>query len=135
MKHRLFISLIIIILFSSCKQLSRQIIRYENEMFSIVLNKCNDSIYDFELNNSVSKSKVGGKAKLVLIENDVPECSLIEDYNAVDYIYQCDSTFCFMCDSLKLSFALEKENRKRMDLQIWESTLLDFPEGGYTLYR
>ena len=135
MKHRLFISLIIIILFSSCKQSSRQIIRYENEMFSIVLNKCNDSIYDFELNNSVSKGKVEGKAKLVLIENDVPECSLIEDYNAVDYIYQCDSTFCFMCDSLKLSFALEKESRERMDLQIWKSTLADFPDGGYTLYQ
>ena len=68
-----------IILLSSCKQPSQQIVRYENKMFSITLNKCNDSIYDFELNNSISKSKVEGNAKLVLVENDVPECGLVED--------------------------------------------------------
>ena len=135
MKQCLFISLMAIILLSSCKQPSQQIVRYENKMFSITLNKCNDSIYDFELNNSISKSKVEGNAKLVLVENDVPECGLVEDYNTPDYMYQCDSTYAFISNSFRMNFALEKESRERMDLQIWESTLADFPDGGYTLYQ
>ena len=135
MKQFFFRNLLIIILFSSCKQPSIRAISYGNDMFSIHLNKYNDSVCAFKLIDEVSGKKIEGCAKLITIENEVPGCGLVVDYNNTDFIYQCDSTYGFVSNSFKMSFAMEKGSKERMDMQIWQSTLNNFLEGEYTLYR
>ena len=135
MSRYFFVSFFIIGLFSSCKQPFEQAVSYGNDMFSIHLNKLNDTVYASELRGEVSKKELKGCAKLIRIDNEVPECGLVGDYNNTDYIYQCDSTYNFVTNSFNMSFALEKESRERMDMQICNSAQTDFSDGGYTLYR
>lgn len=73
--------------------------------------------------------------ELIKIDGEVPECGLVQDCNSLDIydVFQCDSTYSIDTDSISISFAIEKSNRKRMDLHITDSRLQDYVDEDYTL--
>lgn len=138
MKRIVIISLCALCLLSSCKERPFQgALYYENGIFSFQLDKSDYLVYDFKLINKTTKEIIQGEANLLVIDGIVPECGLVEDYNNPSdvTIYQCDSTYTFENPFLYLSFAMEIRNRKRMDLEIWQSAITGFPVGGYTLQQ
>ena len=124
-------------LFSCNEYAFHKTIYYEDVNFTLQLDKSGNSTCGFTLINKTSKEKIYGEASLIVIDEIVPECGLVEDYNDPGDIvgYQCDSTYSFSDSKINMSFALEIKNRERLDLEIWQSTMSGFPVGGYTLRK
>lgn len=138
MKHIVIACVVVLIFLFSCNEHAFQkTIYYDDVNFTLQLDKSGKSTCSFILINKTSKEKIYGEASLIIIDDIVPECGLVEDYNNPDGVvgYQCDSTYSFSDSKINMSFALEIKNRKRLDLEIWQSTMSGFPVGGYTLWK
>lgn len=95
----------------------------------------NKHITKFKLYNTDSQIKLEGKPELITIDGEVPEGTNRIDYNNPnDYRgYECDSTYQYISDKIKITFALEKKTKKRLDLTIYDSNHKVFKNGDYTL--
>ncbi len=95
----------------------------------------NKHITKFKLYNTDSQIKLEGKPELITIDGQVPEGTNRIDYNNPnDYKgYECDSTYQYISDKIKITFALEKKTKKRLDLTIYDSNHKVFKNGDYTL--
>ncbi len=106
-----------------------------NKNIKMVLFIENKSIIKFKLYNTDSQIKLEGKPELITIDGEIPEGTNRIDYNNPnDYRgYECDSTYQFINDKIKIAFALEKKTKKRLDLTIYDSSHNIFKDGDYTL--
>jgi hypothetical protein len=106
-----------------------------NKNIKMVLFIENKSIAKFKLYNTDSQIKLEGKPELITIDGEIPEGTNRIDYNnPSDYRgYECDSTYQFINDKIKIAFALEKKTKKRLDLTIYDSSHSVFKDGDYTL--
>lgn len=106
-----------------------------NKNIKMVLFIENKSITKFKLYNTDSQIKLEGKPELITIDGEIPEGTNRIDYNNPnDYRgYECDSTYQFINDKIKIAFALEKKTKKRLDLTIYDSSHNIFKDGDYTL--
>ena len=89
----------------------------------------------FKLYNTEKNLKLEGKPELITIDGEIPEGTNRIDYNnPSDYKgFVCDSSYQFISSNVKVSFALEKNTKKRLDLTIYDSKNKDFKNGDYTL--
>jgi hypothetical protein len=106
-----------------------------NKNIKMVLVVENKSIAKFKLYDIDSQIKLEGEPELITIDGEIPEGTNRIDYNnQSDYRgYECDSTYQFINDKIKISFALEKKTKKRLDLTIYGSSHSVFKNGDYTL--
>lgn len=106
-----------------------------NKNIKMVLFIENNIITKFKLYNTDSQIKLEGKPELITIDGEIPEGTNRIDYNNPnDYRgYECDSTYQFINDKIKIAFALEKKTKKRLDLTIYDSSHNIFKDGDYTL--
>lgn len=106
-----------------------------NKNIKMVLFIENKGITKFKLYNTDSQIKLEGKPELITIDGEIPEGTNRIDYNNPnDYRgYECDSTYQFITDKIKIAFALEKKTKKRLDLTIYDSSHNIFKDGDYTL--
>jgi hypothetical protein len=106
-----------------------------NKNIKMVLFIENKNIAKFKLYNTDSQIKLEGKPELITIDGEIPEGTNRIDYNnPSDYRgYECDSTYQFINDKIKIAFALEKKTKKRLDLTIYDSSHNIFKDGDYTL--
>ncbi len=106
-----------------------------NKNLKMVLFLKDSKFEKFKLYNTEQNLNVEGKPELITIDGEIPEGTNRIDYNNPnDYRgYECDSTYQFINDKIKIVFALEKKTKKRLDLAINNSTYKDFKNQHYTL--
>lgn len=112
-------------------------IRYENDIFKVILTSRSDSIMHIDIITNDSDRTFSYDAELVKICDEVPERSLSIDVGEQEFeiYYLADSTYIVDTDSLYLGFAKEQENNYRLDFNLFESIYPDLIPGIYTLYR
>lgn len=109
---------------------------YENDTYRVLLERKANRIVRFKILNKYTHSELVYTPELVLVLGEVPERSLSVDQNrSDDTLYQCDSTYDVLTDSISIAFALEVSNHRRMDLSIFNSQLQDFITGDHTLVQ
>ena len=109
---------------------------YENDTYRVLLERKANRIVRFKILNKYTHSELVYTPELVLVLGEVPERSLSVDQNrSDDTLYQCDSTYDVVTDSISIAFALEMSNHRRMDLSIFNSCLQDYTEGEQTLVQ
>ncbi|MFY1048250.1 hypothetical protein [Chryseobacterium sp. GP-SGM7] len=108
---------------------------YLNNNFKIIIYSQNNMVEKFKLYKIEKKFIVEGKPELVIIDGEIPEGTNRIDYNNPDDYkgFTCDSTYQFISKNLKISFAIEKKTKKRMDLNIYDSHEKALKDGSYTL--
>jgi hypothetical protein len=106
-----------------------------NKNIKMVLFVENKSFSKFKLYNTEKQVILEGKPELITVDGQIPEGTNRIDYNnPSDYKgYECDSTYQYINDKIKIAFALEKKTKKRMDLTIYDSNHSVFKDGDYTL--
>lgn len=106
-----------------------------NKNLKMVLFLKDNKFEKFKLYNTEKKLKIEGKPELITIDGEIPEGTNRVDYNNPnDYKgFECDSSYQFISNDVKVAFALEKNTKKRMDLTIYDSKNKDFKNGDYTL--
>jgi len=110
---------------------------YLNNDYKMTIYSRDEVIYDFKLYNIKTSVQLEGTPELILVDGEIPEGSLREDHNNPnDYSgYECDSTYQYIIEKIKVAFALEKGTKKRLDLVIYDSDYKDFINGDYTLVK
>lgn len=106
-----------------------------NKNIKMVLYVENKSFSKFKLYDTEKQVILEGKPELITVDGQIPEGTNRVDYNnPSDYKgYECDSTYQYVNDKIKISFALEKKTKRRMDLTIYDSNHSAFKDGDYTL--
>jgi hypothetical protein len=106
-----------------------------NKNLKMVLFLKDSKFEKFKLYNTEKNLKLEGKLELITIDGEIPEGTNRIDYNnPSDYKgFVCDSSYQFISSNVKVSFALEKNSKKRLDLTIYDSKNKDFKNGDYTL--
>jgi len=106
-----------------------------NKNLKMVLFLKDSKFKKFKLYNTEKNLKLEGKPELITIDGEIPEGTNRIDYNnPSDYKgFVCDSSYQFISSNVKVSFALEKNSKKRLDLTIYDSKNKDFKNGDYTL--
>ena len=93
---------------------------YRNKNYQIFLYFKDGKIDKFKLQNTKNNIEFAGKPELVTIDEEIPEGTNRIDYNNPNDFsgYPCDSTYQFISNKVNIVFAIEKGEKKRLDLQI-----------------
>lgn len=105
---------------------------FKNNEYSVSLLEENGQITNVRI---VSNHKIFQFSPyLITINGSIPEGTFRDDYNSISNIYKCDSTYNITTDSICISFAMECSNHYRLDFIVYESIILELPNGFNTLY-
>ncbi len=110
-------------------------ITYLNKDLKMILILNDVTFEKFELYNLENKFMLVGKPELITLDGEIPEgTNRIDNNNISDYKgFVCDSTYQFVSKNVGVSFAVEKNTKKRLDLTIYDSKIKAFKNGSYTL--
>lgn len=110
---------------------------YANDTYQMTLYFKDSIINKFELYSLKSKYTLTGKPEITLVDGEIPEGT-----NRIDYSnpedkngYECDIPYKYISQNLRLAFAVEKGNMKRLDLSIYYSKESQIEEGDHTLFN
>lgn len=114
---------------------SQDTLTYSNNIYKIKVHLKDKEINYFKLSKISNSEELQGTPELILINGEIPEGSLRQDYNNLnDYRgYKCDASYQYITKKIKIAFALEKNTKKRLDLIIYDSNNKNFANGNYTL--